>query len=428
MQDSRQTEKGLDQSAIRLIAGVIVILGAALLTAHGRPAQTQVAGGSGAAPTAAEKYKNIKVLKDIPADQLIPTMQFISGSLGVECGFCHVAGPDKRLEFDKDDKKEKKTARDMMQMMFAINKNNFEGEREVTCNTCHRGSPHPQAIPAVLTVPPEAPEAHDHGQDPASLPSGAPVLAKYIQAIGGQTALHKVSTRVETGQALIPQGGGMPITIYTKAPDQRVSVMHTPKGENVTAYNGHAGWLNFPGAPPRKMSASDQLAAKLDAEVFYPTELEKQFTELKLDPHPDKIGDHETDVVLGLTKGQPPVKLYFDRGSGLLVRMVHYTDTALGLLPIQLDFADYREVGGVKTPYRWTLGRPSGSFTIQIDKVEQNVAIDEALFAEPKFAAPPPMGSAPGGHATPSGAPHGPKPPQGSVPSGGAPPNPSSGL
>ena len=404
----------------------MVIFGA-VVTAHGRSAQAQTASGADASPTAAEKYKNIKVLKDIPADQLIPAMQFISGSLGVECSFCHVEGADQRLEFDKDDKKEKKTTRDMMQMMFAINKNNFEGEREVTCNTCHRGSPHPQAIPAVLAVAPEAPEAHKHDQDLASLPSGAPVLAKYIQAIGGQAALDKVTSRVENGQALVPQGGAMPITIYTKAPDQRVSVVHTPRGDSVTAYNGQAGWLNFPGAPPRKMSAADRLAAKLDAEVFYPTQLATQFAELKLEPHSEKIGDHDTDVVVGLTKGQPPVKFYFDRSSGLLLRMVHYTDTPLGLLPIQLDFADYREVAGVKTPYRWTLGRPSGSFTIQIDKVEQNVAVDGAMFVEPKIVPPPSPASAPGGHGTPSGAPPGPKPPQGSMPSSGT-PSPAPGM
>ena len=94
-------------------------------------------------------------------------------------------------------------------------------------------------------------------------------------------------------------------------------------------------------------------------------------------------------MVLGLTPGQPPVKLYFDQTSGLLVRMVHYADTPLGLNPTQVDFADYRDAGGVKTPYRWTIARPSGSFTIQIDKVEQNVAIDGAKFVEPKPEPPP---------------------------------------
>jgi photosynthetic reaction center cytochrome c subunit len=357
----------------------------AMIGIHAGPAQPQAANAGTTTETAGQKYKNIKVLKDIPADQLIPSMQFITAALGVECEFCHVGNAGK-LEFDKDDKDEKKTAREMLQMMFAINKNNFDGKRGVTCNTCHRGSPHPQAIPAILAEAPKpgAMEAmHEHEMDPAKLPSGAPVFAKYIQALGGQTALDKVSTRVEKGNALMPAGQPIAIDIYTKAPDQRVSAMHMPKGDSITAYNGQAGWIAFPGRPVREMSAPDQEAAKLDAEAFYPARLEHEFTELKLQEHPEKIGQHETSVVIGLAKGQPPVKFYFDQTSGLLVRMVHYADTPLGLNPTQVDFADYRDAGGVKTPYRWTIARPSGSFTIQIDQVQQNVKVDGEKFVEP---------------------------------------------
>ena len=77
-------------------------------------------------------------------------MQFITASLGVECEYCHVRG-DKGLEFDKDDKKTKVTARKMMEMMFAINKDNFEGHREVTCYSCHRGAADPVGTPLVAT-------------------------------------------------------------------------------------------------------------------------------------------------------------------------------------------------------------------------------------------------------------------------------------
>src|ERR1700691_3573421 len=120
-----------------------------------------VAGGaraqSGAAPAAVagpkkaeEQFKNIQTLKGIPADQLIPAMQFITASLGVECEFCHVQGA-----FEKDDKKPKQTARKMMEMMFAINKDNFEGHREVTCYSCHRGSVDPVGTPAVMAEEPK---------------------------------------------------------------------------------------------------------------------------------------------------------------------------------------------------------------------------------------------------------------------------------
>src|SRR5712675_1608884 len=94
--------------------------------------------------TADQAFKNIQTLKGIPADQLVPTMQFITASLGVECEYCHVEGA-----FDKDDKKPKQTARKMMEMMFAIDKGNFEGRRAVTCYTCHRGNARPVAIPII---------------------------------------------------------------------------------------------------------------------------------------------------------------------------------------------------------------------------------------------------------------------------------------
>lgn len=371
-----------------VVAGFLV---GTMIAAGAHPVQS-TSSNANAPQTAAQHYKNIQVLKNIPADQLIPSMQFITAALGVECEFCHVEGPDKRLVFDKDDKKKKKTAREMMQMMFAINKNNFEGEREVTCNTCHRGSPHPQAIPAIMAEAPkpeamEAMHEHEHNMDPSSQPSGAPVLARYVQALGGEAALSKVSTRVEKGSAVMPEGPPLTIDIYTKAPNERVSVMHTPKGESVTAYNGQAGWIAFPGRPLREMSDADQMAARLDAEAFYPLQFEHEFNELKLQDEAEMIDNHQTNVVLGITKGQPPVKLYFDKDSGLLLRMVHYTDTALGLNPTQVDFADYREIDGVKTPMRWTIARPSGAFTIKIEEAKDNAPIDDARFVKPAATA-----------------------------------------
>ena len=82
-----------------------------------------------------------------------------------------------------------------------------------------------------------------------------------------------------------------------------------------------------------------------------PNLLQQQFTELKSKENLEKVAGQETDLVLGIVKGQPPVKFYFDKSSGLLLRMVHYTNTPLGLNPTQVDFADYRSVDGVKTPY-----------------------------------------------------------------------------
>jgi hypothetical protein len=84
------------------------------------------------------------------------------------------------------------------------------------------------------------------------------------------------------------------------------------------------------------------------------------------------------------------VNLYFERQSGYLIRMVRYADTALGLLPTEIDYADYRNSGGGKVPFLWTIARPSGRFTIQIDHADANVPIDASKFAQPAAPAKAP--------------------------------------
>jgi len=65
------------------------------------------------------------------------------------------------------------------------------------------------------------------------------------------------------------------------------------------------------------------------------------------------------------------------------VRLVRFGDTALGWLPTQIDYADYRDVDGTKVAYRWTLARPNGRFTIQLSETQQNVPVDDAKFLKP---------------------------------------------
>lgn len=338
----------------------------------------------GSAPKKAEEqFKNIKVLKGIPADQLIPTMQFITASLGVECDFCHVQGA-----FEKDDKKPKEIARKMMDMMFAINKDNFEGHREVTCYSCHRGHEKPVAIPTVMTEEPKeamggGPKKMDEKADTAksSGPAADSVLDKYVQASGGAAAIDKITSRVMKGT--IDFGGkSFPIDIYSKEPEMRISLTHLPEGDSVTAFNGHEGWLGTPGRPMREMHGGDLDGAAIDADLHLATHLRHIFSKTEV-KGTEQIGNQETDIVVGQREGKLPLYLYFDQKTGLLVRMVRYGETALGRLPVQIDYADYRDADGVKIPYRWTLARPSGRFTIQLSDVKENAPVDDAKFVKP---------------------------------------------
>jgi len=89
---------------------------------------------------AEEVYKNIQVLKGVPAPELLNAMRSFTRSLGVKCEFCHVEGA-----FDKDDKREKQTARKMILMARQINTDNFHGHMRMTCWTCRRGAEEPES-------------------------------------------------------------------------------------------------------------------------------------------------------------------------------------------------------------------------------------------------------------------------------------------
>src|ERR1700730_10543830 len=172
-----------------LSAGLLVVLSMTGVPARGqtdpaKPAASKI-------KMAEEVYKNVQVLKGVPADQLIPAMQFITYSLGVECSFCHVEGAP-----EKDDKKPKQTARKMMQMMFAINQENFERKREVTCYSCHHGSSHPVATPIIAEAGNQVAagqvqeqEEDEHGPLPPDVPPAEQLFAKYLDALGGAPAI-----------------------------------------------------------------------------------------------------------------------------------------------------------------------------------------------------------------------------------------------
>ena len=395
-----------------LVAGVVVVLAVcgcvieAAISAKAQSSAPPHAGAGAPAPQSADKkaeeqFKNIQVLKGVPADQVIPTMQFITASLGVECEFCHVQGA-----FEKDDKKPKQTARKMMEMMFAINADNFDRNREVTCYSCHRGSAEPVGMPPVMTeeskeamAEPKKPESAGKNAEErkdAKENAGPPpeqLLDKYLQAAGGASAVDKITSRVMKGT--IDFGGhSLPIDIYTKDPEKRISFTHMPEGDNITAFNGHEGWLGMPGRPMREMHGGDLEGAGIDADLHLATHLKTMFTEMRV-TGTEKIGEHETYILIGQRDGKPPIRLYFDEQTGLLVRLVRFGETPLGRLPTQIDYADYRDSDGVKIPYRWTLARPSGRFTIQISEVQQNVPVDDAKFVKPAPPADHPAASHP---------------------------------
>ena len=124
---------------------------------------------------AAEEFKNVQVLKRVPADQWFDTMAFIAGSLGVTCDHCHTSS----FELDEGNPAKLK-ARQMMRMVDEINAGNFGGKNVITCNSCHRGALKPQAAPV-----PDADHWKKAAEKASTLPPAAELIARYRRAVGG---------------------------------------------------------------------------------------------------------------------------------------------------------------------------------------------------------------------------------------------------
>ena len=337
-----------------------------------------------------EVQKNIQVLKGMPESQLLPVMHLMRTALGVRCDFCHVSENGK---YQLDDKPAKQTARKMIQMTFAINKANFNGETEVTCNTCHRGSTRPVGTPAIG----QAAFANTTNSDPVppnvaeKRPTVDEVFNKYIEAIGGEAAVRKIQTRVsdlsvERPKLVNPSGKPATVQVYQKAPNKLLMVITGPDGSvTYQGFNGTTGWLKTP-SQQRELSEAELAQIKQQAELYNALTLKDQLTNPRVGGK-QKVNDRDAYVVVGTNASKKRERLFFDVETGLLVRRVLLNPTILGVDPVQTDFSDYRVVDGVKLPFVIELASLDSAHYNQkrtFSQIKQNVPVEDAKFEPPK--------------------------------------------
>lgn len=339
---------------------------------------------------AEQVFKNVQSLKGIPADEFMSTMGFFSASLGISCGDCHTAESGGDWAKYADDNDRKRRARGMIAMVNTMNKNFFAGRRVLTCYTCHRGSTSPETTPDLTqfyaTLRYREP---DRMVDPfPGAPQAEQVLDKYLQAIGGAQKAASLTSLAAKGTF---QTYGIPtkyaLELFAKAPAQRTVIVHKlADGELIDTFDGREAWIIQPSqltpVPLLERTGGEIDGAKLTAALTFPGQIKKLLTQWRVGP-PAVIDDRDLTMVQGTINGKFPVNLYFDDESGLLARTVTYADSPVGLAPMQVDYADYRELTGVKVPYKMIVTWLDGRSIIQLTEVQANVAIDASKFVRP---------------------------------------------
>ncbi len=322
--------------------------------------------------------KNLQVLpKDIPNPQLIRTMQFMSASLGVTCDYCHVR-TDGKLEPADDAKDTKKTARQMIQLVMDTNEKFFKGNVEVSCETCHRGASNPVSVPVLPIALPKEEPAATATRPPQ--PAREEIVSRYAAALGkvDTGALERVEMK---GMRETPQGTA-PFVVVT-APGKFYGSMTTPQGQFENAVNGATGWIRD-AKGTRAMQPGQVETATQIAEAYrpaLPSDIpEKAFT------HRLTVDGKEYDVVIYRTSPMSRTRLYFDPATGLLAKRINLTQSAVGMIPQETDFSDYREVNGMKMPFVVTVYTidPRAGATRRYSEITLNAKVNEKQFEEPK--------------------------------------------
>lgn len=329
-------------------------------------------------------FKNVKVLTGIPVDEFMGTMGLFSAALSYCCGDCHTGAGTDHPDWAADPPR-KVMARRMAAMVKAINKDNFGGGNAVTCWTCHRGSPSPSVTPSIDTIYGEPLPFPSDTLIPAK--TGAPTLDqifdKYTQALGGAATSRLTSYTAKGTSHLFGETREDPVEIYAKSPDQLATFVHQRGGDLARTFDGRDAWVMLPltvvGEYPLSPSARE--GGKLDAELAFPWRI-KQFFQTWTVGIPTTLDNHDVYVVQGRATGILAT-FYFDKQTGLLTRMIRYANSAVGRVPTQIDYSDYRPVAGVMMPFKWTYGWVSGREEYSIAEYQPNASVDAAKFARP---------------------------------------------
>lgn len=358
----------------------------AVVTAHGnggdRSPSPQVQ-----SKTADEVYGNVQVLKEIPASKLAGAMRFMTASLGVGCDYCHTAA------FASDEKSPKQTARQMLLMTRALNKQYFSGLDVVTCFTCHKGNTEPAAEPEISRGSIESSFDGEVVKPEPKLPAAEEVVSRYMTALGGEKAIDGLKTKLAHGFQRVTAYGSSPgrtgvvddrqqIDILQAPPHELLSVVSSPRVKWTYAVDGETGWETV-GTSIRPLDGEELQDARREADFFRYLKIAESYPRmvvLKM----VRINGREAYVIGASALDGEAARLYFDAASGLLLRKAVEKRTVLGRLPDITDFDDYRLVSGVKFPFKIVKYEPPVTTTVDFSKIEVNAPMDLGRFKAPK--------------------------------------------
>ena len=201
------------------------------------------------------------------------------------------------------------------------------------------------------------------------------ILADYVKAVGGQEAVDRFTSR----ETVIDVHHGRDVTLYWQKPNMVLSVGKKER----TGYDGAHCWTLSSKSKVKKLVRGAEVPLEMEANQLRYVHSKDFYSEL--DPAPSEEIDGEKMDVLVAPNNLAATKLYFDATTHLLRRVdekgetsAYFTDT--------LDYLDYREVDGVRLPFRMihTTTEPnSRAEDLRVKKITHNVTLPPQIFSKP---------------------------------------------
>jgi hypothetical protein len=216
------------------------------------------------------------------------------------------------------------------------------------------------------------------------LPSAESVLDRYVQVTGGKQAYEKRKTEIAHGTLEYTSLGIKgTITRYAAEPDKYYATLDIEGlGKVEMGVSGQVAWENSALLGPRVKSGLER------AEAIREGNMNSTLNWRKLYPKVQNAGVEVIDgedcykVVMTPTEGQPMIG-YYQKKSGLQVKVTTVSTTQMGDIPVELVASDYKDFGGILEPAKVTQKTGPQEFTITLDSVEVNPAIPPDRFALP---------------------------------------------
>jgi len=210
----------------------------------------------------------------------------------------------------------------------------------------------------------------------ASLEQGGKLLARTQQALGGADRLAAVRDMTQTVEISMTMGGNSMKAaqkVFWLAPSHLRQEQQLPFGKVIAYSDGVTGWLQTPqGVIPMPSPVVRQVQNEL---------LRIWFSLALSDRNPNRTVNLAGNNTLEITdKTGASVRLQIDGASGMPLRLTYQSEQLAGApVPVEEEFSDWREVNGVKLPFRVSITQGGKKFA---DAAVQEIRLNQGLKAE----------------------------------------------